>query len=88
MTVTARDKRWEIVHSLWIGWTFTLGFFSWLAFAYIGLRARHTEWILWALIYATPHCGQCGTCTERKEAFELAGVPDPTIYRETAKAGS
>ncbi len=26
------------------------------------------------------HCGQCGTCTERKEAFELAGVPDPTEY--------
>lgn len=27
------------------------------------------------------HCGLCGTCTERKEAFELAGVPDPTEYR-------
>lgn len=26
------------------------------------------------------HCGRCGTCTERKEAFHLAGVPDPTIY--------
>jgi 7-cyano-7-deazaguanine synthase len=26
------------------------------------------------------HCGTCGTCYERKEAFELAGVPDPTIY--------
>lgn len=26
------------------------------------------------------HCGKCGTCTERKEAFELAGVADPTIY--------
>jgi 7-cyano-7-deazaguanine synthase len=33
------------------------------------------------------HCGLCGTCTERKEAFELAGVPDPTVYRETVKAG-
>lgn len=35
------------------------------------------------------HCGLCGTCTERKEAFELAGVPDPTVYRdrEAAKAG-
>jgi 7-cyano-7-deazaguanine synthase len=28
------------------------------------------------------HCGLCGTCTERKEAFQLAGVPDPTKYRE------
>jgi 7-cyano-7-deazaguanine synthase len=26
------------------------------------------------------HCGSCGTCTERIEAFRLAGVPDPTNY--------
>lgn len=26
------------------------------------------------------HCGRCGTCVERKEAFELASVPDPTVY--------
>lgn len=26
------------------------------------------------------HCGQCGTCTERREAFTQAGVPDPTPY--------
>ena len=26
------------------------------------------------------HCGKCGTCVERKEAFELAGVADPTEY--------
>jgi 7-cyano-7-deazaguanine synthase len=26
------------------------------------------------------HCGTCGTCTERREAFELAGVDDPTKY--------
>jgi 7-cyano-7-deazaguanine synthase len=26
------------------------------------------------------HCGLCGTCNERKEAFELAGVRDPTEY--------
>jgi 7-cyano-7-deazaguanine synthase len=28
------------------------------------------------------HCGLCGTCTERKEAFRLAGIHDPTKYRE------
>ncbi len=28
------------------------------------------------------HCGRCGTCTERREAFQLAGVPDPTEYTE------
>lgn len=26
------------------------------------------------------HCGACGTCFERREAFELAGVADPTSY--------
>lgn len=26
------------------------------------------------------HCGVCGTCVERREAFHLAGVPDPTRY--------
>jgi 7-cyano-7-deazaguanine synthase len=26
------------------------------------------------------HCGTCGTCFERREAFALAGVADPTIY--------
>ena len=26
------------------------------------------------------HCGKCGTCVERKEAFQLAGIEDPTDY--------
>lgn len=29
------------------------------------------------------HCGECGTCVERREAFMLAGVPDPTAYLST-----
>jgi 7-cyano-7-deazaguanine synthase len=29
---------------------------------------------------ADMHCGLCGTCVERREAFRLAGVPDPTRY--------
>lgn len=28
------------------------------------------------------HCGRCGTCVERAEAFHLAGIPDPTIYAD------
>jgi len=28
------------------------------------------------------HCGTCGTCTERKEAFRDAGVKDPTEYEK------
>lgn len=26
------------------------------------------------------HCGTCGTCVERREAFLLAGLADPTTY--------
>jgi 7-cyano-7-deazaguanine synthase len=26
------------------------------------------------------HCGRCGTCVERREASEVAGVTDPTEY--------
>ena len=26
------------------------------------------------------HCGSCGTCRERKQAFDAAGVEDPTVY--------
>jgi 7-cyano-7-deazaguanine synthase len=29
------------------------------------------------------HCGECGTCVERREAFLLAGIPDPTSYLST-----
>ncbi len=30
------------------------------------------------------HCGKCGTCVERIEAFKLAGLDDPTIYEAGA----
>jgi 7-cyano-7-deazaguanine synthase len=29
------------------------------------------------------HCGTCGTCVERREAFILADVNDPTEYEQT-----
>ena len=29
------------------------------------------------------HCGACGTCVERREAFLLAGLTDPTDYETT-----
>jgi 7-cyano-7-deazaguanine synthase len=28
------------------------------------------------------HCGKCGTCVERREAFLVAGIKDPTAYKE------
>ncbi len=28
------------------------------------------------------HCGRCGTCVERREAFHLAGIDDPTSYED------
>jgi 7-cyano-7-deazaguanine synthase len=28
------------------------------------------------------HCGRCGTCVERREAFSLADVDDPTAYAD------
>lgn len=39
----------------------------------------------WALTWSCykggdRHCGRCGTCVERAEAFHLAGVIDPTEY--------
>jgi 7-cyano-7-deazaguanine synthase len=30
------------------------------------------------------HCGVCGTCIERREAFHLAGLQDPTEYDPAA----
>ena len=29
------------------------------------------------------HCGRCGTCVERREAFHLAGIADPTEYEDS-----
>jgi hypothetical protein len=54
MSVTAKGKRWETLHSLWVGWTFTFGLFNWIAFIYIGLRAKQRKWILWGVLYLVP----------------------------------
>ena len=34
--------------------TFTLGFFNWLAFVYIGIRARHPAWTIAGFAYLVP----------------------------------
>jgi 7-cyano-7-deazaguanine synthase len=33
------------------------------------------------------HCGTCGTCMERREALDLAGVADPTVYLTAGEVG-
>ena len=33
------------------------------------------------------HCGTCGTCSERREAFREAGVTDPTVYENSNPRG-
>ncbi len=45
----------------------------------LGLEFRQT----WSCYKGgATHCGTCGTCTERREAFILARVPDPTDYEQ------
>ncbi len=46
--------RWWWRHSLWIPWTFTAGFLNWVAFIYIGVRAKHLPWTLLGFVYLTP----------------------------------
>lgn len=54
MSVTSKGRSWEILHSLWIGWTFTFGLLSWIAFLYIGFRATQRQWVFWGVLYAVP----------------------------------
>lgn len=49
------------------------------------VRAGHELGVPFALTWSCyeggkRHCGFCGTCVERREAFALANVPDPTEY--------
>lgn len=32
------------------------------------------------------HCGRCGTCRERREAFQLAEINDPTVYQQPGRS--
>jgi hypothetical protein len=36
----------------WLLLTIPLGFTTWAAFLYIGIRARRTQWLVWAAVYA------------------------------------
>lgn len=51
------------------------------------VRIGHGLRVPWHLTWScykgeAKHCGKCGTCVERREAFELAGIDDPTEYAD------
>ncbi|MER3447926.1 MAG: hypothetical protein C4291_14345 [Candidatus Dadabacteria bacterium] len=49
------NKRPAWRRSLWIGWTIlSIGLLSWIAFFWIGYRARQRKWFLWGLVYSLP----------------------------------
>ncbi|AZV56375.1 helix-hairpin-helix domain-containing protein [Clostridium sp. AWRP] len=54
MSITSRAKKWEILNSLWILFTFTLCFFNWIGFFYISYKVRYIKWSLCGLIYSIP----------------------------------
>lgn len=50
--------------------------------AELGLQLQVPFHLTWSCYKGgSIHCGTCGTCTERKEAFELLGVKDLVEYR-------
>lgn len=53
MSVTKKGSAWEWQHSLWILWTFTVAL-NWVAFLYIGMRAKQPKWTIAGLVYAVP----------------------------------
>jgi 7-cyano-7-deazaguanine synthase len=49
----------------------------------VGLAAGAPVALTWSCYEGGEnHCGRCGTCVERAEAFYLAGVDDPTFYED------
>lgn len=47
-------QRWRMLHSIWMLWLLTLGFFSFIGVLYAGIRARRRRWIIAGALYAIP----------------------------------
>lgn len=50
----------------------------------LGTRLRVPFALTWSCYQGDPagHCGRCGACVARTEAFDAAGVSDPVVYRD------
>lgn len=56
------------------------------AIARHGDRLRVPYHLTWSCYEGgAEHCGRCGTCIERAEAFRDAGLDDPTLYARTTQ---
>ncbi len=53
-TVVPYKLRFWWRYSGWLILTLTWGFLNWLAFVYIGLRARQKLWLVWGFVYLIP----------------------------------
>lgn len=74
---SARAGRgWQVSNSLWVLWTLGLGYTSWIAFAWIGLRAREPRWIAWAALYLVAAIALV--------VLNLTPVQDTQIARDSA----
>lgn len=54
MATRKADFWYDIQHSLWLAWVFTLGLFNWGAFIHAGLRTGRKRWLLYGVLYALP----------------------------------
>ena len=48
------DPGWVAKNSRWRFWTWTLGFFNWVAFLWIAYRGRRPAWAIYGLAYSVP----------------------------------
>lgn len=53
MPLTSRGKKWEILNSFWIVFTFFM-IFAWISFFYIGTKVKQRKWIIWGVVYSLP----------------------------------
>lgn len=53
-TITSKGRTWELLNSIWMLWTLTVGFFNYISFFYIAYRVKQKKWTVWGIIYSIP----------------------------------